>query len=115
MTFCRFHVVEDVVGNGGNLVVQFLVGFGLECYYFHKAGVKVSDLPGVSSTDAFITNEEGQFKVTWDKLPDNKGLSERKGSVSKRRVRYSSPRSRFYCIDCCFALTPITDVMISFR
>lgn len=46
------------------------------------AGVKVSDLPGVSSTDAFITNEEGQFKVTWDKLPDNKGLSERKGSVT---------------------------------
>ena len=34
---CRFHVVEDVVGNGGNLVVQFLVGFGLECYYFHIA------------------------------------------------------------------------------
>jgi hypothetical protein len=29
-------VVEDVVGNGGNLVVQFLVGFGLECYYFHN-------------------------------------------------------------------------------
>ena len=29
-------------------------------------------LTGVSSTDAFITNEEGQFKVTWDKLPDNK-------------------------------------------
>ena len=42
----------------------------------------MSDLPGVSSTDAFITNEEGQFKVTWDKLPDNKGLSERKGSVT---------------------------------
>ena len=33
---CRFHVVEDVVGNGGNLVVQLLVGFGLECYYFHN-------------------------------------------------------------------------------
>lgn len=46
------------------------------------AGVKVSDLPGVSSTETFITNDEGQFKVTWDKLPDNKSLSERKGSVT---------------------------------
>ena len=45
-------------------------------------GVKVSGLPGVSSKETFITNDEGQFKVTWDKLPDNKGLSERKGSVT---------------------------------
>lgn len=46
------------------------------------AGVKVSGLPGVSSTETFITDDEGQFKVTWDKLPDNKSLSERKGSVT---------------------------------
>lgn len=46
------------------------------------AGVKVSGLPGVSSKETFITNDEGQFKVTWDKLPDNKSLSERKGSVT---------------------------------
>lgn len=45
-------------------------------------GVKVSGLPGVSSKETFITNDEGQFKVTWDKLPDNKSLSERKGSVT---------------------------------
>jgi len=46
------------------------------------AGVKVSGLPGVSSKETFITNDEGQFKVTWDKLPDNKSLPERKGSVT---------------------------------
>jgi len=33
---CRFRMVEDVIGNSGNLIVQFLIGFGLECYYFHK-------------------------------------------------------------------------------
>ena len=33
---CHFRMVEDVIGNSGNLVVQFLIGFGLECYYFHK-------------------------------------------------------------------------------
>lgn len=27
---------EDLSETGGNLVVQFLVGFGLECYYFHN-------------------------------------------------------------------------------
>ena len=29
-------VDEYVIGNGSNFVVQFLVGFGLECYYFHN-------------------------------------------------------------------------------
>jgi len=29
-------MIEDVIGNSGNLVVQFLIGFGLECYYFHN-------------------------------------------------------------------------------
>lgn len=42
----------------------------------------MSGLPGVSSKETFITNDEGQFKVTWDKLPDNKSLPERKGSVT---------------------------------
>ena len=29
-------MIEDVIGDGGNLVVQFFIGFGLECYYFHN-------------------------------------------------------------------------------
>ena len=29
-------VVEDVVGNGGNVVVELVVGFGVECYYLDK-------------------------------------------------------------------------------
>ena len=33
---CHFRMIEDVIGNSGNLVVQFLIGFGLECYYFHN-------------------------------------------------------------------------------
>ena len=46
------------------------------------AGVNVSGLPGVSSTETFTTDAEGQFKVTWDKLPDMKELSDRRGSVT---------------------------------
>jgi len=46
------------------------------------AGVNVSGLPGVSSAETFTTDAEGQFKVTWDKLPDMKDLSERRGSVT---------------------------------
>ena len=34
--FCLFYMIEYVIGNGSNFVVQFLVGFGLECYYFHN-------------------------------------------------------------------------------
>ena len=46
------------------------------------AGVTVSGLPGVSSTETFTTNAEGQFKVAWNQLPDMVELSKRKGSVS---------------------------------
>lgn len=46
------------------------------------AGVQVSGLPGVGATETFTTDDNGQFKVTWDKLPDNQPLSHRTGSVT---------------------------------
>ena len=46
------------------------------------AGVQVSGLPGVGATETFITDDNGQFKVTWDKLPDNQPLSRRTGSAT---------------------------------
>ena len=46
------------------------------------AGVQVSGLPGVGATETFTTDDNGQFKVTWDKLPDNQPLSRRTGSVT---------------------------------
>lgn len=45
------------------------------------AGVQVKGLPGISASEIFTTDEYGQFKVTWDKLPDLKELIDRKGSV----------------------------------
>lgn len=46
------------------------------------AGVQVSGLPGVGATETFTTDDNGQFKVAWDKLPDNQPLSRRTGSVT---------------------------------
>lgn len=46
------------------------------------AGVQVSGLPGVGATETFTTDDNGQFKVTWDKLPDNQPLSHRTGSAT---------------------------------
>ena len=46
------------------------------------AGVQVSGLPGVGATETFTTDDNGQFKVAWDKLPDNQPLSHRTGSVT---------------------------------
>lgn len=46
------------------------------------AGVQVSGLPGVGATETFTTDDNGQFKVTWDKLPDNQPLSRRTGSAT---------------------------------
>lgn len=46
------------------------------------AGVQVSGLPGVGATETFTTDKNGQFKVTWDKLPDNQPLSRRTGSAT---------------------------------
>lgn len=45
------------------------------------AGVQVSGLPGVGATETFTTDKNGQFKVAWDKLPDNQPLSHRTGSA----------------------------------
>lgn len=44
--------------------------------------MQVSGLPGVGATETFTTDDNGQFKVTWDKLPDNQPLSHRTGSVT---------------------------------
>lgn len=46
------------------------------------AGVQVSGLPGVGATETFTTDDNGQFKVAWDKLPDNQPLSRRTGSAT---------------------------------
>lgn len=46
------------------------------------AGVQVSGLSGVGATETFTTDDNGQFKVTWDKLPDNQPLSRRTGSAT---------------------------------
>lgn len=46
------------------------------------AGVQVSGLPGVGVTETFTTDDNGQFKVAWDKLPDNQPLSRRTGSAT---------------------------------
>ncbi|WP_075555572.1 hypothetical protein [Parabacteroides timonensis] len=46
------------------------------------AGIQVSGLPGIDASTTFTTDAEGQFKVTWDKLPDNKAEAERKGCAT---------------------------------
>lgn len=46
------------------------------------AGVQVSGLSGVGATETFTTDDNGQFKVAWDKLPDNQPLSRRTGSAT---------------------------------
>ena len=54
---CRFYMIENVIGNGGNLFIQFLIGVGFECYYFHIANLlicrKIRDMVRIKSHSSY--------------------------------------------------------------
>ncbi len=55
------------------------------------ADVEVSKIPGLNPTLTFKTNAEGKIKITRDMLPNNRPLTERKGSSMVKIGSISEP------------------------